>query len=230
MKSYFEPDTEWGELVCVHWGGWGEGGKSVWNYKTILWFCRQDWVVPESSSQNRVEDNIAISCRPTPLQTKLRQSRIDFREIINWTNCVFYFWQQSGPLCQLWRSQFVIEMLRSSHQLSLSFRVVLEIRAIERVMQCIEMQCSKLLMTDRTVAIPPSHLPISLQRRLYLEKNRCRLELLVNHKTEGLEWKLFIWTVDNWSWFYWDKTRLICTERETFRKIETGNSKTLIDT
>ena len=130
--------------------------------------------------------------------------------------CFFYFWQQSGPLCQLWRSQFVIEMLRSSHQLSLSFRVVLEIRAIERVMQCIEMQCSKLLMTDRTVAIPPSHLPISLQRRLYLEKNRCRLELLVNHKTEaeGCNMRTVNGTVENWSWYYLDKTGLICTERD----------------
>ena len=159
MKSYFEPNTEWGELVCVHWGGWGEGGKSVWNYKTILWFCRQDWL--SSSGEFQSKQGWGQHCYFMPAYTATDQTptKSNWFQGNNQLNqlCFFYFWQQSGPLCQLWRSQFVIEMLRSSHQLSLSFRVVLEIRAIERVMQCIEMQCSKLLMTDRTVAIPPTY-------------------------------------------------------------------------
>ena len=53
MKSYFEPNTEWGELVCVHWWGGGEGGESVWNYKTILWFCRQDWLSSSGEFQSK---------------------------------------------------------------------------------------------------------------------------------------------------------------------------------
>ena len=141
----------------------------------------------------------------TVTQTKLRQSQIDFREIINWTNC-FLVRTGTGTLCQLVAKipTFSLSLndwghLTSNLSLSLSLRVVLEIRAIERVMQGNAMFQT---FTDRHL-IPPLPPTYKFTTVVVSRKNRYRVELSVRHGTEAEGWKiwkLFILTVDNWSW------------------------------
>ena len=117
----------------------------------------------------------------TVTQTKLRQSQIDFREIINWTNC-FFGQDRTGTLCQLVAKipTFSLSLNDWGHltsNLSLSLGVVLEIRAIERVMQCNAMFQT---FTDRHL-IPPLPPTYKFTTEVVSRKNRYRVELFVHH-------------------------------------------------
>ena len=186
--SYFEPDPQWGELVCVHWWRGGEWGNCVWNYNGILGLT-SGMSAGEFQSKQKIEDNISISCRAdytvTVTQTKLPQSQIDFREIIN---CFSLARTGPGTLFQL-----VVKIQPSvCHWMAkvISLRVVLEIRAIDRVMLCKAMFQTFSDRTDTSSPPPPPPPTYKFTTEVVSRKNRYRVELLISHETEAEGWQL----------------------------------------